>query len=165
MENRKTAYKTVNKIVLDKKTGEGVEKKFVYADMENASPSERETIQMLVNAGYEYKKWKSVKTPGITAEKVLQFLKDNKKAEEEKKFLEDFKRSENFMNIISEFNENFAPTKKDRDAIKNIVPSVDVQDIIGKIKKEKIEKRKTKAKETSKRKRHQKKLAKERAEM
>ena len=154
MVERKVAYKTVEKFIKDKRTQEKVLKRFVYVDMERASQSEKEIIQMLVSSGYEVKKWNSLKkTAGIKAEVIYQYFKEkikNAKDDNEKKIyveakaklVEDIETNVNFMTILQNFNSNFIKTKEDKQYLESIKLDTETVETIGALKVEKIRIRK-----------------------
>ena len=154
MVERKVAYKTVEKFIKDKRTQEKVLKRFVYVDMERASQSEKEIIQMLVSSGYEVKKWNSLKkTSGIKAEVIYQYFKEkikNAKDDNEKKIyveakdklVDEIKANVNFMTILQNFNSNFIKTKEDKQYLDSIKLDTETVETIGALKVEKIRIRK-----------------------
>ena len=135
----------------DKRTKEMVKKKFIYADMERASLSEKEIIQMHISSGYELKKWNSIKKErGITAEMILQYLKNqesnanldqnekNKIKEVKENFLSELNKNTNFMTIVGKFNKSLTITDDIKKEIKEIVVDENTVKEIGDIRKTKI---------------------------
>ena len=155
MAEKKVAYKTVEKVVKDKRTKEQVVKKFVYVDMERASQSEKELIQMLVSSGYEVKKWDSVKkTTGITAEVMYQYFKEKIKIAKANKeeagafesakeqLVADIKNNVNFMTILRNFSKNYVNTVEDKQYLESLFIDQETIKSIGALKVAKVKQRK-----------------------
>lgn len=158
MKEKEVAFKVVERYLKDKRTKEMVKKKFIYADMERASLSEKEIIQMHISSGYELKKWNSIKKErGITAEMILQYLKNqennqnldlntkNKIKDAKDNFIKGLESNTNFMTIVGKFNKELKITDEIKKEIKEIVVDETTVSEIGNIRKTKILNKQNKA--------------------